>query len=81
MNYPWPLYIGLWLVVEVTDAFPKEGLTGVLGDSVCDFAVYLCTLHYKSVDLKKKDNYQPWSDNEWLVEKILVLLDKDITMQ
>jgi len=25
--------------------------------------------------------YQPWSDNEWLVDEMLVLLDKDITMQ
>jgi len=25
--------------------------------------------------------YQPWSDNEWLVDEILVMLDKDITMQ
>jgi len=25
--------------------------------------------------------YQPWSDNEWLVDKMLVLLDKYITMQ
>ena len=24
--------------------------------------------------------YQPWSDNEWLVDEMLVLLDKDITM-
>jgi len=25
--------------------------------------------------------YQPWSDNEWLVDEMLALLDKDITMQ
>jgi len=25
--------------------------------------------------------YQPWSDNEWLVEEILAMLDEDITMQ
>jgi len=25
--------------------------------------------------------YQPWSDNEWLVDKMLALLDEDITMQ
>ena len=25
--------------------------------------------------------YQPQSDNEWLVEEILALIDKDITMQ
>ena len=25
--------------------------------------------------------YQPWSDNEWLVDKMLAMLDKDITMQ
>jgi len=25
--------------------------------------------------------YQPWSDNEWLVDKILAMLDKDITIQ
>jgi len=37
MNCPQPLYIELWLVVEVTGAFPKGGLTRVLGDSVCDF--------------------------------------------
>ena len=24
--------------------------------------------------------YQPWSDNEWLVDEMLVLLDKDIKM-
>jgi len=25
--------------------------------------------------------YQPWSDNEWLVDEILAMLDKDVTMQ
>jgi len=25
--------------------------------------------------------YQPWSDNGWLVDEILVMLDKNITMQ
>jgi len=25
--------------------------------------------------------YQPWSDNEWIVNEMLVLLDEDITMQ
>jgi len=25
--------------------------------------------------------YQPWSDNEWLVDEMLVMLDKDIIMQ
>jgi len=25
--------------------------------------------------------YQPWSDNGWLVDEMLALLDKDITMQ
>jgi len=25
--------------------------------------------------------YQPWSDNEWLVDEMLVMLDEDITMQ
>ena len=25
--------------------------------------------------------YQPWSDNEWLINKMLALLDKDIIMQ
>ena len=25
-------------------------------------------------------NYQLWSDNEWLVNKMLAMLDKDITM-
>jgi len=25
--------------------------------------------------------YQPWSDNEWLVDEILAILDEDITMQ
>jgi len=25
--------------------------------------------------------YQPWSDNEWLIDKMLVMLDKDIIMQ
>jgi len=25
--------------------------------------------------------YQPWSDNEWLVDEILAILDKDIIMQ
>jgi len=25
--------------------------------------------------------YQPWSDNEWLVEEMLVMWDKDITIQ
>jgi len=37
MNHPQPLHIELQLVVEVTGAFLKGGLTGVLGDSVCDF--------------------------------------------
>jgi len=25
--------------------------------------------------------YQPWSDNEWLIDKMLAMLDEDITMQ
>jgi len=25
--------------------------------------------------------YQPWSDNKWLVDKMLAMRDKDITMQ
>ena len=25
--------------------------------------------------------YQPWSDNKWLVDEILTMLDKDITIQ
>jgi len=25
--------------------------------------------------------YQPWSNNEWLVDKMLVMLDENITMQ
>ena len=25
--------------------------------------------------------YQPWSDNEWLVDEMLAMLDKDIIMQ
>ena len=26
-------------------------------------------------------NYQLWSDNEWLVDKMLAMLDEDIIMQ
>jgi len=25
--------------------------------------------------------YQPWSDNEWLVDEMLAMLDEDIMMQ
>ena len=25
--------------------------------------------------------YQPWSDNEWLVDEMLAMLDENITMQ
>jgi len=25
--------------------------------------------------------YQPWSDNEWLVDKMMAMLDEDIIMQ
>ena len=25
--------------------------------------------------------YQPWSDNEWLVDKMIALINEDITMQ
>jgi len=25
--------------------------------------------------------YQPWSDNEWLVDEMLAMLDEDVTMQ
>jgi len=25
--------------------------------------------------------YQPWSDNEWLVDEMLAILDEDVTMQ
>jgi len=25
--------------------------------------------------------YQPWSDNEWLVDEMLAILDEDIIMQ
>jgi len=38
MNHPWPFHVELWLVVEVTDAFPKGDLIRVLRDSVYDFA-------------------------------------------
>jgi len=27
------------------------------------------------------DYYQPWSDNEWLVDEMLAMLDKDVMMQ
>jgi len=30
MNCPWPFHVELWLIVEVTGAFPKGGLTRVL---------------------------------------------------
>jgi len=30
MNRPWPFHVELWLIVEVTGAFLKGGLTGVL---------------------------------------------------
>jgi len=30
MNHPWPFHVELWLIVEVTGAFPKGGLTRVL---------------------------------------------------
>jgi len=30
MNHPWPFYVELWLIVEVTNAFLKVGLTRVL---------------------------------------------------
>jgi len=26
-------------------------------------------------------HYQPWSDNEWLVDEMLAMLDEDVTMQ
>jgi len=25
--------------------------------------------------------YQPWSDNEWLVDEMLAMLDEDVVMQ
>ena len=25
--------------------------------------------------------YQPWPDNEWLVDEMLAMLDEDVTMQ
>jgi len=25
--------------------------------------------------------YQPWSDNEWIVDEMLAMLDEDVTMQ
>ena len=25
--------------------------------------------------------YQPWSDNEWLVDEVMTLMDEDTTMQ
>ena len=25
--------------------------------------------------------YQPWSDNEWLVDEMLAMLDEDVMMQ
>ena len=30
MNHPWLFHVELWLIVEVTGAFPKGGLTRVL---------------------------------------------------
>jgi len=26
------------------------------------------------------DYYQPWSDNEWLVDKMMALMNEDITI-
>jgi len=34
------------------------------------------------MDIKWDYNYyQPWSDNEWLVDKMLAILDENVTMQ
>jgi len=30
INHPWPFHVELWLIVEVTGAFPKGGLTRAL---------------------------------------------------
>ena len=37
MNRSWPFHIKLQLIVKVTSAFPKESLTRVLRDGICDF--------------------------------------------
>ena len=36
MNHPWLLHVEFQLIVEVTGAFLKGSLTGVLRDGVCD---------------------------------------------
>jgi len=37
MNCSWPFHVKLQLIVKVTSAFPKESLTRVLRDGICDF--------------------------------------------
>jgi len=49
-----------------------------------DTLSYSCVYSYTSHVMNSEwdyDYYQPWSNNEWLVEKMLALMDEDITMQ
>jgi len=39
----------------------------------------LCTMFVINIEWDY-NYYQLWSDNEWLVDKMLTLLDEDITM-
>jgi len=49
--------------------------------------IYFLLLYIPSITLSvmniewNYNYYQPWSDNEWLVDEMLAMLDKDIIMQ
>jgi len=43
---------------------------------------FLVTLLVTVMNIEWDYNYyQPWSDNEWLVDEMLAMLDEDIIMQ
>ena len=74
----------------ITQLFWKEGPLLLDLDSVIqnDFVVIFHNEHsvirstLTVMNIKWDYNYyQPWSDNEWLVDKMLAMLDKDIIMQ
>jgi len=50
------------------------------GDTIWDTLLNLPRCSVMSIEWDY-NYYQPWSDNEWLVDEMLAMLDKNVTMQ
>jgi len=54
-------------------------LTLFIRDAFCFISVFITPI---VMNIEWDYNYyQPWSDNEWLVDEMLAMLDEDVMMQ